>query len=201
VIRRTIWLLAVLTAGLLIGAIALRGRGFSARRSPLAIEARLARSSWRFLVPSTIRSAVNPTPATREVLQDAREHWADHCAPCHGNDGSGETTVGRHVYPPVPDMRTARSQDLTDGELFYAIEQGIPWTAMPAWSTGTPEGEQASWSLVRFIRHLPSLSADELRDMERFNAKSPADLERERDIDEFLNGPAKKTGGREGGAR
>jgi hypothetical protein len=40
--------------------------------------------------------------------------------------------IGRRVYPPVPDMREAPTQGLTDGELFYAIEQGIPWTAMPA---------------------------------------------------------------------
>lgn len=55
-------------------------------------------------------------------------------------------------------MRAARSQQLTDGELFYAIEQGIPFTAMPAWTIASAEGERQSWELVRFIRHLPTLT-------------------------------------------
>ena len=85
-------------------------------------------------------------------------------------------------------MRAARTQRLTDGELFYAIEQGIPWTAMPGWSNGTREGEQDSWKLVRFIRHLPSLTPAELTGMEKFNPRSPAELKRDRDIDDFLRG-------------
>jgi mono/diheme cytochrome c family protein len=200
-IRRTIWLIAVMAAAFLIGLIVLRGRGISARRTPWLLEARVARASWRFLIPSTARSAANPVPDTPQVLKMGREHWADHCATCHGNDGSGDTTVGRRVYPSVPDIRAAWSQQLTDGELFYAIEEGIPLTAMPAWGNGTPEGEAASWALVRFIRHLPALSPDELKDMERFTPRSPADLQRERDIDDFLNSPPKKPGGRGGDVR
>ena len=193
--RILIWCIVVVV----VVAIALtfvRGVGITARRSPLPVEARVARTFWRFLVPPTIRSATNPVPATAEVLRAAREHWADHCATCHANDGSGETTIGRRVYPPAPDMRGLRSQQLTEGELFYAIEQGIPWTAMPGWSNGTPEGERESWALVRFIRHLPALTPDEVKDMERFNPKSPADLQREHEIEDFLNGPPKKDTGR-----
>jgi hypothetical protein len=73
--------------------------------------------------------------------------------------------------------------------LFYAIEQGIPWTAMPGWTTGTTEGEQESWALVRFIRHLPHVTRDELEEMERLNPKSPVNEEREKEIEDFLKGP------------
>ena len=149
-------------------------------------------------MPPKIRDTANPVPAGPAALTAAREHWADHCASCHGNDGSGDTSLGRRVYPVVPDMRAARTQGLTDGELFYAIEQGIPWTAMPGWSTGTADGQRESWQLVRFIRHLPAITPEELHDMERFNPKSPADLQRERDIDDFLNAPAASGRGRGG---
>jgi mono/diheme cytochrome c family protein len=121
---------------------------------------------------TTIRGTANPVPATREGLAAALEHFADHCAICHDNNGSGDTEIGRSVFPPAPDLRAAPTQKLTDGELFYAIEQGIPWTAMPAWSNGTPEGERQSWELVRFIRHLPSLTEDEISRMEQFNPRS-----------------------------
>lgn len=47
--------------------------------------------------------------------------------------------MGRSFYPPAPDMRAARTQQLSDGELFSIIEHGIRLTGMPAWGTGTPE--------------------------------------------------------------
>ena len=72
--------------------------------------------------------------------------------------------------------------------LFYAIEQGVPLTGMPAWSTGTANGERESWELVAFIRHLPQITPEELTEMEALNPRSEADLERERQIDDFLSG-------------
>jgi hypothetical protein len=77
---------------------------------------------------------------------------------------------------------------LSDGALFYAIEDGVPFTGMPAWATGTEAGVRTSWELVLFIRHLPVLTAEELMEMERLNPKSPAQLEQEHRIREFLEG-------------
>ena len=85
-------------------------------------------------------------------------------------------------------MRLPRTQQLTDGELFYIIENGVRLTGMPGWSTGTPEGENASWQLVHFIRRLPSLTPEDLQDMERFNPQSREEFEEEQKIEEFLNG-------------
>jgi hypothetical protein len=85
-------------------------------------------------------------------------------------------------------MRTAATQRLSDGALFYAIEEGIPFTGMPAWSTGTGEGQRESWELVLFIRHLPRITPAELEEMETLNPRSPADMEQERQIQEFLKG-------------
>ena len=76
-------------------------------------------------------------------------------------------------------MRQGRTQNLTDGELFWIIENGIRFTGMPAWSTGTQEGEQASWNLVHFIRRLPKLTPEEIKEMESLNPKAPADVREE----------------------
>jgi mono/diheme cytochrome c family protein len=115
------------------------------------------------------------------------EHWADHCAACHADDGSGSTSVGKSLYPPAPDMRGSRTQGMTDGELFYVIERGVPFTGMPAWSTGTADGEQDSWRLVFFIRHLPQISTEELEQMEQMNPRSPGEEKRDREIRDFLS--------------
>ncbi len=85
-------------------------------------------------------------------------------------------------------MRLPDTQSLSDGELFYIIEEGVKITGMPAWGTGTAEGEAASWHLVQFIRQLPSLTEDDLARMEELNPRGRADwlaLEEER---KFLSG-------------
>jgi mono/diheme cytochrome c family protein len=115
------------------------------------------------------------------------EHFADHCASCHANDGSGTTALGKGLFPPAPDMRAAATQSLGDGELFYVIEHGIRFTGMPAWGTGGTAGENASWHLVNFIRHLPTLTADELDTMQRMNPRPPAEVRQELDEERFLN--------------
>ena len=191
--RLILWAVGIVFAGLFVAVVFVRGSGVTATREPWPPEERVAKAGWRFLIPREIRDATIPAPATAEVIAEGLEHFADHCAVCHGNDGSGDTTFGRRMFPRVPDMRAARTQSLTDGELFYAIERGIPWTAMPAWETGTPEGALESWKLVRFIRHLPALTPDELTAMEKLNPKSASELARDREIDEFLKGSGPAT--------
>ncbi len=95
--------------------------------------------------------------------------------------------MGQQMYPPAPDMRKEPTQQKTDGELFYVIENGIRLSGMPAWGS-SKHGQADSWKLVHFIRHLPSLSADEIKEMEKLNPKSPDDLEEERQEEEFLKG-------------
>jgi mono/diheme cytochrome c family protein len=191
---RIIRVAIVLFALGVVALILVRGAGISARRDSWPMEERVATAAWRFLIPRESRDAINPVPNDTDVLRRALEHWADHCAVCHAADGSGQSTVGQRTYPRAPDMRLPATQTLTDGELFYAIEQGIPWTAMPGWRTGTPDGERASWELVHFIRHLPKLTPAELTEMEKFLPKSPVERKRDQEIDDFLRGPVKKGG-------
>jgi mono/diheme cytochrome c family protein len=140
------------------------------------------------MTPSTYKGLPNPVSATPENFVAAREHFADHCASCHANDGGGNTEIGRSLYPKAPDMRLPRTQQLSDGELFYIIENGVMLTGMPGWSTNTPEGEKASWQLVHFIRRLPSLTAEDLQEMERHNPVSRAVIEEEKAVEDFLKG-------------
>ncbi len=162
--------------------------GFSARDQPTAIEAFVARRLRHLAVPRSAREAQNPVPASSAVLAEARAHFADHCASCHGNDGSGQTEIGQHLYPKAPDMRQADTQSLSDGELFYIIHNGVRLTGMPAWGDDPPEEDQDSWKLVYFIRHLPELSPEELTEMKKLNPKSPQEMEEEEEEQKFLQG-------------
>ena len=177
----------------MIGAAALAitvRRGFSAREQPSSIEAWLARTMRSWSMPSAARGLKSPVTASAEVLAEGRAHWADHCATCHANNGSGDTELGKNLYPKAPEMRAPATQQLTDGELYFIIENGIRLTGMPAWGHGGKEDGE-TWNLVAFIRHLPSLTPDEQREMERLNPKSVEEREEERTEDDFLKGSSR----------
>ena len=162
--------------------------GVSARSRPGALETSAARGLRGVAIRLRTRGLTNPVPVGEEALAEGRAHFADHCASCHGNDGSGNTELGRGLYPRAPDMRLPATQNLSDGELFYIIENGVRLTGMPGWWTGTASGEESTWHLVHFIRHLPRLTADELEGMEELNPRSPVEIREEIKAEEFLKG-------------
>lgn len=187
-IRALLILILIVAVAGAVMAYTIARRGISANAQPSKIEAVMARTMRSLATPAAVKSRSNPVPRTDDVVAGAMEHFADHCAVCHGNDGSGDTEMGRGLYPKVPDMRAAATQSLTDGELFSIIENGIRLTGMPAWSTGTPEGERESWELVHFIRHLTMLTPEEIERMEALNPKSAEQWKEEEEARRFLQG-------------
>jgi mono/diheme cytochrome c family protein len=157
--------LIVFAAGLWYFGWALVSHGFSAREKPSRLEAMLARRARDIATPSEAKGMRNPQTLNAENMSEVREHWVGHCATCHALDGSGATDIGRNLYPPAPDLRDAATQRLTDGELFYIINNGVRFTGMPAWeSEHTPE---ETWLLVAFIRRLPAISPQELEQLKK----------------------------------
>jgi mono/diheme cytochrome c family protein len=184
--KRLLWVIVLFfVIAVTVQGVLLIRRGFSARDTPTALETYVARLTRKLAVPSSARWQKNPFTATPDVLDDARAHFADHCAICHANNGSGNTEIGQNLYPKTPDMRMLQTQNLTDGELYYTIHNGIRLTGMPAW--GTAEKDDDSWKLVLFIRHLPQLTPEEEEEMTRLNPKSPAELKEEQEEQQFLN--------------
>ena len=167
-LRRTLVIiliaLAVLTTALFAWYVC--SHGFSAREKPLVIEAFIARNLRRLSVPSRVNSLRNPLLGTALEIAKGRDHFADHCAVCHGNRGDGNTTINQGLYPPAPDMRESETQSLSDGDLLYIIQNGVRFTGMPGWGEG--KGKE-NWHLVSFIRHLPSLSGREVELMKEVN--------------------------------
>jgi len=198
--RGTILILVVLA--LLVFAITLAASvlhdGLSAKATPSWLETIVARSARRLAIPSSARTQQNPMLDSPEIQREARLHFADHCASCHGNDGSGRTLYGEGLYPKPPDLRLSATQDLTDGELFWIIENGVRFTGMPAFSSnGRHDSENHgnahdSWQLVHFIRHLPHLTPAERAEMERYNPKGPEERSEEEEENEFLGGATPK---------
>jgi len=177
----------MIAAIVLIAAIcifAMVQHGISARSEPTAMEAMMARSLRHLAVPRALRGARNPIPLTDAALKEGREHFADHCASCHANDGSGNTEIGKNLYPKAPDMRSGRTQNLTDGEIFAIIKNGVRLTGMPAWGDPGGRDDADTWKLVHFIRHLPKITPAELEQMKSMNPVSAEEKQEEN----FLEG-------------
>lgn len=187
--NRTRWialvLLLLLAAAVWLARQLVHG-GLSSRATPTRLETSIARNVRHLAIPAGARETSNPVPASAEVLHEAMLHFAAHCAVCHANNGRGDTLFGQGLYPKPPDLRLPRTQDLSDGELFWIIENGVRFTGMPAFSGH--DDPAASWKLVRFIRHLPELTPAEKLEMERNNPKSPEDRAEDEEEEKFLRG-------------
>lgn len=147
-------------------------RGFRASSSPSPLEATVAREVRNLAIPSEERRQKNPVAGDDDALIQGREHYLRECAICHGVDGSGKTQVGVNLYPRVPDLRANATQNLTDGELHYIIENGVQLTGMPAWGNMHRSSGDQSWELVLYLRSLPPLTHKDILQASKLMAEA-----------------------------
>jgi mono/diheme cytochrome c family protein len=82
------------------------------------------------------------------------EHFAAHCAVCHGAPGVPKGDIALGLYPQPPDLAlTARTY--SDGELFWILKHGIKMTGMPA---RADHSDEELWATVAFLRKLPAMT-------------------------------------------
>jgi mono/diheme cytochrome c family protein len=173
--RKSKWFMFAMVGFLVIGTgawfiIGLIDRGFSAREKPPEVEAYLARRVRYLATPSRSIRLKNPLSPASDEIAAARDYFAVNCAACHNNNGDGRTLINSGLYPPAPDLRGKETQDLTDGELFYIIRNGIRFTGMPGW-----EGDDENiWRLVFLIRRLSALTPKDLVLMNEINHLEPS---------------------------
>lgn len=134
--------------------------GLSADAAPGRVEKVVATKLVRLSIPADADQRQNPFRGDANAWMTAADHYEDHCAVCHGVDGRGHTDMGENMYPKVPDLNDADVQQLSDGTLFYIIQNGVRWTGMPGWKHEHSEDE--TWRLVSFMRKIPSLTVDDL---------------------------------------
>jgi predicted CXXCH cytochrome family protein len=160
--KAALLVLAAFAAVATVYGIAVIRRGFSAVDQPSAVEKVMARAARDWGIPRSARNEKNPWTPTPALLGEARENFTDHCAGCHGKDGDGRSGIGQNLYPKAPDLRRPETQNLTDGEIHYIIQNGVRLTGMPA--LGNPHSGQDSssaWKLVLFIRSIAGATPHE----------------------------------------
>jgi len=85
------------------------------------------------------------------------EHFAAHCAVCHGAPGVPKGDIANGLYPQPPDLAVTVSA-YSDGELFWILKHGIKMTGMPAWAD---HSDDELWATVAFLRKLPGMTQEE----------------------------------------
>ena len=149
---------AVIAALIMIIFFLLPSINWPATRKPGDLERKLAgyvTSNWIRRHAAKQNNPLTPTP---ENLKSGQGDFEEHCATCHGLDGSGENRFEADFYPPVAKL-TGHAQDWSDGELYFIIANGIPMSGMPGF--GEHHDSKEIWGMVLWVRHLAQLSPPE----------------------------------------
>lgn len=92
-----------------------------------------------------------------ETVVMGTEHYATHCAMCHGAPGVPKGELAEGLYPTPPDLAVS-AKTYRPAELFWILRNGIKMTGMPAWSD---HGEDELWAIVAFLQKLPGMTEED----------------------------------------
>ena len=130
--------LAPLSGGIIMLAVAMIATGFGIQ----ALQRTSARTAGHEL---TMPSSADPVASGPS--------WATYCLACHGASGRGiDSPDPLHQHGSRADLTDRASSQLSDGDLYWLIDNGIGNTQMPAYSEALTEQER--WDLVAYIRQL-----------------------------------------------
>ena len=98
--------------------------------------------------------------ATDQIIGSGARAYSDRgCVSCHGAPGVVWNKFSEGLRPDPADLieiGKIRSQ----AELYFVIKNGINMTGMPSFGSSS---EQEIWSIVAFIKQLPSVSAEQFK--------------------------------------
>jgi mono/diheme cytochrome c family protein len=90
--------------------------------------------------------------------------YRESCLSCHGAARVRAAKFAVGLNPGAPALESKEIQAMSDGELFWVVSHGIRATGMPAFSAR--EDPDDIWRIVAFLRRLPRLSDDEIRQLQ-----------------------------------
>ena len=105
--------------------------------------------------PAKFAELKNPLEATEKRIKKGEVLFIDtaqpmQCLHCHGARGDGTGELGLQADPPARNFTcTETMKSISDGQMFWAIKNGIEGTAMPAY----PDlADWQIWVLIHYVR-------------------------------------------------
>lgn len=161
------FLLAILVVLLLVGGVAAfvveTGRVPIAATAPPDVVDRFALAAKPKAVARGAAGLQVKVPADAASLARGRDHYVEHCLPCHGAPGVKPAEFAEGMNPKPPDVDGTLVQHYDDAQLFWVVKNGIRATGMPAFAANHKDDEIAA--IVAFVRHTPHLSAEERKEL------------------------------------
>jgi mono/diheme cytochrome c family protein len=107
----------------------------------------------------SIKAHAASIPVPARLDDDAKilmgtEHFAAHCAVCHGAPGVPKGDIATGLYPQPPNLANAAKQ-FSPAELFWIVKNGIKMSGMPSWAD---HSDDELWATVAFIEKLPGMT-------------------------------------------
>jgi len=131
----------------------------AAASKPTSIEEKAGTWAWLQSAKKHAPKMKNPMPVDAETLDAGLGHYKENCVVCHGAPGVEASEIGKGLNPAAPMLDTKLVQDLSDGELFWTVKNGIRMTGMPAF--GPTHTDEEIWKIVTFVRRLGQLTEKE----------------------------------------
>ena len=158
------WVGPLLAAGVLAGVVALlvitSGIANLAASTPHP-------QGWAALLHYVFKRSVShhadgiAVPADLDTVprvQKGAVYFSRVCSSCHGAPGLGQNPIALSMRP-RPQYLQLVVRQYTAPELFYILQHGVKYSAMPSWPAQNREDEV--WSIVAFLRRLPTLGRAE----------------------------------------
>lgn len=157
--------LAVLVSGALAAGAALLWFGaydISATDQHLAPTYWLLETGMRRSVLQRAKRIDVPPLDDAAMIAEGAGHFRALCVSCHGGPGVAPEPFALGMLP-VPSNLAHTARTWRPAELFWTIREGIKMTGMPAWRFRLDEPQ--IWSIVAFVRVMPSLTPERYREV------------------------------------
>ncbi len=141
----------------------------SALPKPGFVETTVGELAFDGWLERTAPTAQDPFAANPKDIAVGMDHYRENCVACHGGPGVDPAELAKGLHPDAPELWKKDSQEMTDGELFWTIKNGVRMTGMPGF--GPTHTDQEIWRIVAFVRHLPQLTPGEKAELQSATAE------------------------------
>lgn len=161
------WLWHVVGTLVVLGVIAM-GVALTGWYNPGALRATNPVADWYLKlvrergIAHRITSIQPPNLDDPALIKEGAGHYSEMCSSCHLAPGMTDSDI-RHGLDPEPPDLVRMGNKIDPRRVFWAVKNGIGYTAMPAW--GPSHDDQKIWAITAFVEHLPQISPAQYKAM------------------------------------